>query len=76
MDDFADVYAYDKTTLDNEVKNEHILWVDFAGDAALGTNHLNTTGEINSGNLQTNLWIEEYNPRAKIILKIKEIKMH
>ena len=38
MDDFADVYAYDKTTLDNEVKNEHILWVDFAGDAALGTN--------------------------------------
>ena len=65
MDDFADVYAYDKTTLDNEVKNEHILWVDFAGDAALGTNHLNTTGEINSGNLQTNLWIEEYNPRAK-----------
>ncbi len=65
MDNFADVYAYDKTTLDNEVKNEHILWVDFAGNTALGTNHLNTTGVINSGNLQTNLWIEEYNPRAR-----------
>ena len=29
MDDFADVYGYDKTTLDNEIKEEHILWVDF-----------------------------------------------
>ena len=65
MDNFSDVYAYDKTTSDNEVKVEHILWVDFAGDVALGTNYLNTGGGLNSGNLQTNLWIEEYNPRAK-----------
>ena len=57
MDDFADVYGYDKTTLDNEIKEEHILWVDFAGATALGTNIINTNGNLNSGNLQTNLWI-------------------
>jgi hypothetical protein len=65
MDDFADVYGYDKTTLDNEIKEEHILWVDFAGATALGTNIINTNGNLNSGNLQTNLWIEEFNPRLK-----------
>ena len=56
MDNFADVIAYDKTTLDNEVNDEHILWVDFAGASGIETNMLGS---------QTNLWIEEFNPRLK-----------
>ena len=31
----------------------------------LGTNIINTDGSLNGGNLQTNLWIEELNPRLK-----------
>ena len=38
MDDFADVYGWDNTTLSTQVNDEHILWIDFAGTSADGMN--------------------------------------
>ena len=50
MDKFEDVYGWDKTTPGNQVKTEHILWIDYAGALGSGLvprHNLQLTNEVN-----------------------------
>ena len=38
MENFGDVYGWNETTFDTQVKPEHILWIDYAGIVAAGLN--------------------------------------